>query len=69
MARGALLENARHRALAAEVLALRQDRPLPGVPVTVLAATEGGRRWTARRRAPALNRARGSTRSPRRSIR
>ncbi|MGV9315961.1 alpha/beta fold hydrolase [Streptomyces sp. NPDC003691] len=53
--RGALLENAHYRAVAAELLALRERRPLPpGAPVTVLAATSGGRRWTARQRALAL---------------
>ncbi|GFH34955.1 alpha/beta fold hydrolase [Streptomyces pacificus] len=37
--RGALLENAHYRAVAAELLALRARFPLPdGVPVTVLAA-------------------------------
>ncbi|MEW1547081.1 alpha/beta fold hydrolase [Streptomyces tsukubensis] len=53
--RGALLENAHYRAVAAELLALRERRPLPpGAPVTVLAATSGGRGWTARQRALAL---------------
>ncbi|MEU5401709.1 alpha/beta hydrolase [Streptomyces sp. NPDC005963] len=47
--RGALLENAHYRAVAAELLALRERRPLPaGVPVTVLAASAGGPRWLAR---------------------
>ncbi|MFB7058736.1 alpha/beta fold hydrolase [Streptomyces vinaceus] len=50
--RGALLENARYRDTAAEVLALRTGRPL-AVPVTVLAGYDGtsGRgalRWLAR---------------------
>ncbi|MEU5161532.1 alpha/beta hydrolase [Streptomyces sp. NPDC020875] len=53
--RGALLENAHYTAVAAELLALRERRPLPpGAPVTVLAATAGGRRWTARQRDLAL---------------
>lgn len=52
--RGALLENAHYRAVAAELLALRPRYPLPDVPVTVLAATAGGRRWTARQQALAL---------------
>ncbi|MGW4206336.1 alpha/beta fold hydrolase, partial [Streptomyces sp. NPDC004726] len=52
---GALLENTHYRAVAAELLALRDRHALPaGVPVTVLAATGGGRRWTARQRALAL---------------
>ncbi|MFD9716810.1 alpha/beta fold hydrolase [Streptomyces sp. NPDC059076] len=47
--RGALLENAHYRAVAVELLALRERRPLPiGVPVTVLAASTGGRRRLAR---------------------
>ncbi|SDN33506.1 alpha/beta fold hydrolase [Streptomyces wuyuanensis] len=47
---GALLENTHYRAVAAELLALRARFPLPrGVPVTVLAAADGGgRRSTAR---------------------
>ncbi|GAA2475604.1 alpha/beta hydrolase [Streptomyces gobitricini] len=49
--RGALLENTHYRAVAAELLALRERRPLPrGVPVTVLAAPASPR-WTARQRA------------------
>ncbi|TLQ46397.1 alpha/beta fold hydrolase [Streptomyces marianii] len=54
---GALLENTHYRAVAAELLALRTRFPLPdGVPVTVLAASDGrGRRstgrWLARQRA------------------
>lgn len=49
--RGALLENTHYRAVAAEVLALRERRPLPpGVPVTVLAAP-ASRRWTSRQHA------------------
>ncbi|MFI1399579.1 alpha/beta fold hydrolase [Streptomyces sp. NPDC020681] len=51
---GALLENTHYRAVAAELLALRERYALPDVPVTVLAATAGGRRWTARQRALAL---------------
>ncbi|WP_308378046.1 alpha/beta hydrolase [Streptomyces sp. ISL-98] len=55
--RGALLENAHYRAVAAELLALRDRSPLPdGVPVAVLAAHDGkgGRsslRWLDRQRA------------------
>ncbi|MCZ7460726.1 alpha/beta fold hydrolase [Streptomyces sp. WMMC940] len=55
--RGALLENTHYRAVAAELLDLRTRFPLPhGVPVTVLAASDGrGRRstgrWLARQRA------------------
>ncbi|MER5766666.1 alpha/beta hydrolase [Streptomyces sp. NPDC001985] len=53
--RGALLENTHYRAVAAELLALRAHRPLPpAAPVTVLAGTDGGRRWTARQRGLAL---------------
>ncbi|MFI1867816.1 alpha/beta fold hydrolase [Streptomyces jumonjinensis] len=53
--RGALLEYASYRAVAAELLALRERYELPcGAPVTVLAATAGGRRWTARQRMLAL---------------
>ncbi|MFE7132128.1 alpha/beta fold hydrolase [Streptomyces sp. NPDC057638] len=52
--RGTLLENAHYRAVAAELLALRRRRPLPAVPVAVLAGTAGGRRWTARQRGLAL---------------
>ncbi|GGU18758.1 alpha/beta fold hydrolase [Streptomyces lavendofoliae] len=49
--RGALLENAHYRAVAAGLLALRAVRPLPpGAPVTVLAAPASPR-WTARQRA------------------
>ncbi|HEY9369810.1 alpha/beta fold hydrolase, partial [Streptomyces sp.] len=49
---GALLENAHYRAVAAELLALREQSPLPpGLPVTVLAAPDGSRRWAARQRA------------------
>ncbi|RST19329.1 alpha/beta hydrolase [Streptomyces sp. WAC05374] len=48
---GALLENTHYRAVAAELLALRERHPLPpGVPVTVLAAPASAR-WTARQRA------------------
>ncbi|MFC7920200.1 alpha/beta fold hydrolase [Streptomyces cinereoruber] len=50
--RGTLLENARYGAVAAELLALREDRPLPpGLPVTVLAAPDGSARWERRQRA------------------
>ncbi|MEU9704526.1 alpha/beta hydrolase [Streptomyces sp. NPDC047981] len=50
--RGTLLENAHYRAVAAELLALREERPLPaGVPVTVLAAPDGSARWERRQRA------------------
>ncbi|MFG2328187.1 alpha/beta fold hydrolase [Streptomyces sp. NPDC048604] len=49
---GALLENAHYRAVAAELLALRERAPLPpGLPVTVLAAPDGSPRWGARQRA------------------
>ncbi|MFV0130176.1 alpha/beta fold hydrolase [Streptomyces sp. HMX112] len=50
---GALLENTHYRAVAAEVLALRDRHPLPpGVPVTVLAAPWGAStRWATRQRA------------------
>lgn len=48
---GALLENTHYRAVAAELLALRERHPLPpGVPVTVLAAP-ASTRWTGRQRA------------------
>ncbi|WP_369143901.1 alpha/beta fold hydrolase [Streptomyces sp. R44] len=47
--RGTLLENARYGAVAAELLALRERRPLPpGLPVTVLAAPGGSARWERR---------------------
>ncbi|MFF5424430.1 MULTISPECIES: alpha/beta fold hydrolase [unclassified Streptomyces] len=50
--RGTLLENARYGAVAAELLALREARPLPpGLPVTVLAAPDGSARWERRQRA------------------
>ncbi|GAA4922144.1 alpha/beta fold hydrolase [Streptomyces coeruleoprunus] len=53
--RGALLENAHYRAVAAELLALRERYPLPaGLPVTVLAAPDSPDAtdtWTARQRA------------------
>ncbi|WP_432116279.1 alpha/beta fold hydrolase [Streptomyces sp. S1] len=50
--RGTLLENAHYGAVAAELLALREDRPLPpGLPVTVLAAPDGSARWERRQRA------------------
>ncbi|MFG2641520.1 alpha/beta fold hydrolase [Streptomyces sp. NPDC048370] len=49
--RGALLENTHYRAVAAELLALRERAPLPaGVPVTVLAAPDGSTRWARRQR-------------------
>ncbi|MFJ7154594.1 alpha/beta fold hydrolase [Streptomyces sp. NPDC101118] len=48
--RGMLLENARYLAMAAEVLALRADHPLPaGLPVTVLAGYDGSARGPALR--------------------
>ncbi|MFJ3503105.1 MULTISPECIES: alpha/beta fold hydrolase [unclassified Streptomyces] len=50
--RGTLLENARYGAVAAELLALRDEHPLPpGLPVTVLAAPDGSARWERRQRA------------------
>ncbi|MFF3320282.1 alpha/beta fold hydrolase [Streptomyces sp. NPDC003035] len=50
--RGALLENTHYRAVAAELLALRDRFPLPpGLPVTVLAAPDGSARWARRQRA------------------
>ncbi|MFF7180757.1 alpha/beta fold hydrolase [Streptomyces sp. NPDC008121] len=50
--RGALLENTHYRAVAAELLALRERSPLPpDVPVTVLAAPDGSARWADRQRA------------------
>ncbi|MFC8585215.1 alpha/beta fold hydrolase [Streptomyces sp. NPDC057217] len=50
--RGTLLENAHYGAVAAGLLALREDRPLPpGLPVTVLAAPDGSARWERRQRA------------------
>ncbi|MCX4822656.1 alpha/beta hydrolase [Streptomyces sp. NBC_01142] len=51
---GALLENTHYRAVAAELLALRERHALPdGVPFTVLAAAGGvgGTRWVERQRA------------------
>ncbi|MFE2233111.1 alpha/beta fold hydrolase [Streptomyces sp. NPDC059442] len=49
--RGALLENTHYRAVAAELLALRERFPLPpDVPVTVLAAPDGSARWDRRQR-------------------
>ncbi|MDT9688095.1 alpha/beta hydrolase [Streptomyces sp. P9(2023)] len=49
---GTLLENTHYRAVAAELLALRERHPLPpGVPVTVLAAPDGSARWARRQRA------------------
>ncbi|MEU8686162.1 alpha/beta hydrolase [Streptomyces sp. NPDC048611] len=55
VARACVLENATYHYQAAELTALRGDRPLPGVPVTVLAAYDGsetaGRlRWLERQR-------------------
>ncbi|WP_053647615.1 MULTISPECIES: alpha/beta fold hydrolase [unclassified Streptomyces] len=50
--RGTLLENAHYGAVAAGLLALREDHPLPpGLPVTVLAAPDGSARWERRQRA------------------
>ncbi|MEW5626806.1 alpha/beta hydrolase [Streptomyces hydrogenans] len=50
--RGALRENARYGAVAAELHALRDHRPLPPTaPVTVLAAPDGSARWEDRQRA------------------
>ncbi|MFF9910781.1 alpha/beta fold hydrolase [Streptomyces sp. NPDC013457] len=50
--RGTLLENAHYRAVAAELLALRERFPLPpGRPVTVLAAPDGSASWAGRQRA------------------
>ncbi|MER5962593.1 alpha/beta fold hydrolase [Streptomyces sp. NPDC002057] len=50
--RGALLENARYGAVAAELLGLRATHPLrPDLPVTVLAAPDGSARWERRQRA------------------
>ncbi|MFF5451552.1 alpha/beta fold hydrolase [Streptomyces sp. NPDC012950] len=50
--RGTLLENAHYGAVAAGLLALREDRPLPpDLPVTVLAAPDGSARWERRQRA------------------
>ncbi|MEU7032560.1 alpha/beta hydrolase [Streptomyces sp. NPDC046237] len=49
---GTLLENTHYRAVAAELLALRERFPLPqGRPVTVLAAPDGSARWPSRQRA------------------
>lgn len=49
--RGTLMENTHYRAVAAELLALRERAPLPaGVPVTVLAAPDGSARWARRQR-------------------
>ncbi|MFF8274960.1 alpha/beta fold hydrolase [Streptomyces lateritius] len=49
---GALLENTHYRAVAAELLALRERFPLPpGLPATVLAAPNGSARWARRQRA------------------
>ncbi|MGW6569874.1 alpha/beta fold hydrolase [Streptomyces sp. NPDC054975] len=49
---GALLENTHYRAVAAELLALRERTPLPpGAPVTVLAAPDGSARWARRQHA------------------
>lgn len=46
--RGMILENARYRPVAAELLTLRDHFPLPPVPVTVLAAAAGGSAWLTR---------------------
>ncbi|TQK44087.1 pimeloyl-ACP methyl ester carboxylesterase [Streptomyces sp. SLBN-118] len=48
---GGLLENTHYRAVAAELLALRERYALPGVPVTVLAANAAGERWLERQHA------------------
>ncbi|MFE5634244.1 alpha/beta fold hydrolase [Streptomyces sp. NPDC056543] len=49
---GTLLENTHYRAVAAELLALRERFPLPPErPVTVLAAPDGSARWAGRQRA------------------
>ncbi|MGP9021121.1 alpha/beta fold hydrolase [Streptomyces sp. BR1] len=49
--RGLILENARYRAVAAELLTLRDKFPLPGgVPVRVLAGGAGGPAWLHRQR-------------------
>lgn len=40
--RAALLENATYAEVAAELVELRARRPLPGIPVAVLAAHDGG---------------------------
>ncbi|MEU7042282.1 alpha/beta hydrolase [Streptomyces varsoviensis] len=49
VARAVLLENARYRDVAAELIALRAERPLPPVPVAVLAASHGNGSWFERR--------------------
>ncbi|MFD9484274.1 alpha/beta fold hydrolase [Streptomyces sp. NPDC059991] len=49
--RGLLLENARYRPVAAELLTLRDRFPLPPIPVTVLAAATGGPSWLTLQRA------------------
>lgn len=49
--RGLLLENARYRPVAAELLHLRDHFPLPPVPVTVLAGGAGGPSWLTCQRA------------------
>ncbi|MFB7515877.1 alpha/beta fold hydrolase [Streptomyces sp. NPDC056144] len=50
--RGALLENAHYGAVAAGLLALGEDHPLPpDLPVAVLAAPDGSARWERRQRA------------------
>ncbi|MFE7315721.1 alpha/beta fold hydrolase [Streptomyces sp. NPDC057555] len=56
VARACALENATYPYQAAELAALRPDHPLPAVPVSVLAAYDGGEtarglRWLARQRA------------------
>lgn len=54
--RGVILENARYRAVAAELLTLRDKFPLPaGAPVRVLAGGAGGPTWLHRQRALATH--------------
>ncbi|MEU3923209.1 alpha/beta hydrolase [Streptomyces sp. NPDC029004] len=48
---GGLLENTHYRAVAAELLGLRERYALPDVPVTVLAANAAGERWLERQHA------------------
>ncbi|MCQ8773442.1 alpha/beta fold hydrolase [Streptomyces telluris] len=47
--RALLMENARYRDVAAELDALRESRPMPPVPVSVLAASPGTGSWLERR--------------------
>ncbi|MEV0266083.1 alpha/beta hydrolase [Streptomyces sp. NPDC050617] len=49
VARAVLLENARYLDVAAELAVLREDYPLPPVPVAVLAASHGNGSWFERR--------------------